>query len=379
MKLDPAKLIRDAKKATGIDRIYNDSFTEGLEVYCRSVSQCDVLNEFGEATIRGLVELSLANRLRVDDYWYRHPELADQPIVKPMFVMGMLRTGTTLTVDMIARDPVRRCLYGWEVDESIPPPVLADMRRDPRYLRRHRQLHAGDTVMDKDIHWEEADDPTECVFLLAQDFKSAMIEAMAPLPEYSDWLRTADFTSAYEYHRRTLQILQSKSPGQWILKAPNHAAQIHVIRKVYPDARIVVNHRNPLIALPSTINLFESLYIKHCRTVDRTYLRELYTPMTQDLCTRIMAYRDAHGSEGFYDLHYPDLRHDKIAALERLYAHFGERLSDAAKDNIRHFLACQQHGENQRKYSLADYDLAPDSVRAMFSDYIAYYRIDVAL
>lgn len=173
------------------------------------------------------------------------------------------------------------------------------MRDDPRFIRRRQQMSDGQTFMVKDIHWEEADDPTECVFLLGQDFKSAMIEAVAPIPEYSQWLRTVDFQPAYEYHKRALQLLQSKSPGQWILKAPNHASQIHTIKKVYPDAQIIVNHRDPITAVASTLSLFEAMYINNCTEVDIDYLREPYVPMSHALCTTIMRYRDEFGSDDF--------------------------------------------------------------------------------
>lgn len=375
MKFDPKKFIDAAKADTGVSKIYNDSFEEGLEMYCRSLSHCEVLNAQGEATVRGLIANNLANRLRVDAYWYTHPELAEQQIVQPMLVMGMLRTGTTLTVDLIARDPAKRCLYGWEVDESVPPPVLSDMRNDARFIRRHQQMAAGQTVMIKEMHWEEADDPTECVFLLGQDFKSAMIEAMAPMPEYSEWLAKVSFKSAYEYHKRALQLLQSKSPGTWILKAPNHASQIYTIKEIYPDARIVVNHRQPETVVASTLSIFEGLYKNNCTSVDVDYLRDLYVPITRTLCTQIMKYRDEHGSADFYDLYYEDLRKDKLAAIEQVYTRFGETLSAEARERMQRFLAHQQQGEGARKYSLEDYGMTAAEVREMFADYIDYYNV----
>ena len=105
------------------------------------------------------------------------------------------------------------------------------------------------------VHWDEADGPTECMFVQNQDFKAYLWEAFMPTPEYAEWLLRTDMTSAYAYERVVLQLLQSRAPGTWSLKMPSHAVHIDALLATFPDARIVWAHRDPFTAAASFLRL----------------------------------------------------------------------------------------------------------------------------
>ena len=123
-------------------------------------------------------------------------------------------------------------------------------------------------------HWEWADGPTECTFLLAQDFKAAMWESRIPYAPYREYISRADMTSAYRYYRRALEMPQSNAPGRWVLKMPAHAYFIDAVLAEYPDARIVWTHRDPVVAVTSFMNLNAFAHRLSMGTVDHEWIAD---------------------------------------------------------------------------------------------------------
>ena len=239
-KLIAQELIEQAQTATGLARFDSDSFREGLDVFLADVNAGQPPQAALER-IQGAVVQALANRLKVTDYLEQRPELLQHPIERPVFVFGMPRTGTTLLSNLLATDPARRSPLTWEIDDPVPPPTRDTLYTDPRALQRlemERQLLAARPEMGK-YYRSSAIYPNECVYIMAHDFKTLMWESRGRLPNYRDWLFRTDMTSAYEYHKRFLQLLQADAPGTWNLKMPSHGLWLQTLLKVYPDARLI--------------------------------------------------------------------------------------------------------------------------------------------
>ena len=105
------------------------------------------------------------------------------------------------------------------------------------------------------VHYEPGDGPTECVALLTQSFRAQDFFGLLRVPGFVDWYRGCDFRPGYDYHRLCLQLLQSRAPGRWSLKAPGHLHALDALTAVYPDARLIVTHRDPLGVVPSAASL----------------------------------------------------------------------------------------------------------------------------
>ncbi len=162
----------------------------------------------------------------------------------------MFRAGTTLLSRLFDQDPRNRALLMWEAGDSVPPPTPADHRTGPRV----DAVHASNAMLAEInpqievVHHEQADEATECITVMGQDFKSLTYEAIANVPGYDEWLLGVDQRSAYEYHRSVLQVLQSGGVrGRWTLKSPHHAIALEHLTAVYPDARLVLLHRDPVV------------------------------------------------------------------------------------------------------------------------------------
>src|SRR5262249_17374665 len=220
------------------------------------------------------------------------PELRDAPLDVPIIVMGMPRTGTTVLSYLLDCDPRWRSLLNWEAVDSAPPPTTATLRTDPRCVARKRlQEKILPNIPFAVPHWEWADGPTECIFVQAQDFKALSWEARLASRDYADYLLACDMSSAYEYQKKVMRVLQSQAPGRWALKMPSHALHFRWALAAFPNALFVWTHRNPYRALASlgtTISLGHQVALGH---VDTEFIREVYPHQIAEHVNRPMHLR----------------------------------------------------------------------------------------
>src|SRR5246127_1973735 len=224
------RLVTRACERANLDDFGGDSWREGLTLLVHTVDSAPDVSEGGRDYVYGQFVDALWNRLRVVDYVKQHPAVAAERIERPLVVLGLPRTGTSLASYLLDQDHDRRSLLTWEAENSIPPPSPDTLRTDPRCLKKKAELDTlaeGLTAANIPmVHWDEADGPTECMFVQNQDFKAYLWEAFMPTSAYADWLLDADMTSTYAYQRSVLQLLQSRAPGTWSLKMPSHAVHI---------------------------------------------------------------------------------------------------------------------------------------------------------
>ncbi len=250
------ELIEQACKSTGLSRFDSASFREGLGILLADFNR----NGYSDSSVERLrtqAMMSLSNRLKTTAYLDAHPELKSRPIKRPLFVLGIPRTGTTLLSNLLAADPVHRSPLTWEIDDPVPPPTTATLYTDPRALKRleaEKAMLAARPDIGK-YYRNSAIYPNEDAFIMANDFKTLMWESRGKLPAYREWIFTTNWASAYEYHKQFLQVLQSEAPGTWNLKLPSHALNVPTLLETYPDARLVWTHRDPLTAVGSLCSL----------------------------------------------------------------------------------------------------------------------------
>jgi hypothetical protein len=372
------ELIESAQKATGLQRFDSESFREGLDVLLAAASKLDY-PETGIARMRNGVIGALSTRLKTTAYLEQHPDLLKRPVERPVFVFGVPRTGTTLLSNLLAADPARRSPLTWEIDDPVPPPQKAALYNDPRALARleaERKMLAARPDLGK-YYRNSAIYPNECMFFIAQDFKALMWESRGMLREYRDWLFQADLTSTYLYHKRFLQLLQADAPGDWSLKQPSHGLWIETLLKVYPDARLVWCHRDPLTATGSFCSLMKFAQQAVGLAPDMEWISENYPWQSVEHANRIMDARDKLGHDRIIDVHYADLLRDPMAAMQKLYRSLGDEFTQAADAGMRNWLADNPQDKfGKHEYQLAQFGLTPEKVRRMFERYLSKYQVE---
>jgi len=380
-QLSADQLVEQSMKDTGIDQFDCDSYREGLDV---------LVNDFNNGIAKGIYTDEgigrvaadcvhyLSNRLRVVDYLRQNSELTSRPIVRPVFVMGIPRTGTTLLSNLLAADPARRSPLEWEIDEPIPPATSATLKTDPRCvarLEREKAMLEAHPEIGR-IYRSSAVYPHECVWYLAHDFKTLMIESKGILPEYKDFIFGADMTSAYSYHRKFLQALQHNAPGVWNLKMPSHALHLEYLIKEYPDARLIWTHRDPLTATGSLCSIISYSHQMLMGRIDSEWLAQDYPWQAQQHAERVMDFRDKHGEDRVIDVHYSEMISDPMGAMKKLYAALGDDWTAATEAGIQAWLDDNpQNKFGKHEYKLAQYGLSKEGLEPLFERYLARYDV----
>jgi hypothetical protein len=377
--MDPDELLAEASKETGLDDFGSDSFRQGLAVYCDSVSSEAKLNDLGVMAVRGNIVANLINRLRVVDWASRHTDVANETVGSPLIVIGMFRAGTTFLSNLLDQDRRNRPLLRWEAGDSVPPPTPSNFRSGDRVDNVRASIDMLEQLNPRmaAIHHEDADGPTECISIMSQDFKSLSWEAIANVPTYGQWLRDVDQVSAYEYHRLVLQVLQHGGVrGRWTLKSPHHCIALDALTAVYPDARLVLLHRDPVVLCASVCSLIRTLSGTFSDADHRAYIAEHWTAMLETSVTRIQAFRAAHAEHPILDVHYADLVHDPVETVASIYDGIGDTLTAEARAAIESYV----HANGKARFGVHGYDLAEfgldqAEIAERFAGYVDRYDI----
>lgn len=372
------QLIAAATEQTGLDDFGGDSFREGLEVLCDSLDREAQLSEVGALAVPAQITGSLANRLKVVEHARTHGT-SSEVIEQPVFVIGLFRAGTTLLSNLLDRDPLNRSLLLWEAQDSAPPATPAEHRSGERVELQRLAQSMLDAMNPgfKAIHHEEPDGPTECITLLGADFKALVWESVANVPSYGEWHLRADMASAYEHHRRVLQVVQSGGVrGRWTLKTPNHALALDALTTVYPDARLVYLHRDPVEVAASAFSLVASLSGTFSDADHRATIARRWTDILVACTERVDAFRDERPEVPIHDIRYLDLLADPIRTVRGLYASWGEELSSAAEQGMQQHLDDNPKGRfGSHRYDVADFGVSPDALRERFVSYLSRYDV----
>lgn len=373
------ELIGRARKETGLDRFDDESFYEGLELYLSDYNANERSAECNERNAAYVVK-ALSDRLRIEDALRCRPELLDRPVERPVFVFGVPRTGTTLLSNLLAADPARRSALSWEIEHPVPPPTTATLLTDPRclaMLAREREMQAAHPEMFK-FYRNSATHPNECVFWTIHDFKALLWESRGRLPNYRDWIYAPerDMLPTYRYHKKFLQLHQVDAPGIWNLKLPSHGLWLDTLLAVYPDARLVWTHRDPITATSSYCSLQRLSATVSTGHADLEWIGQNYSWQTAEHARRIMATRARIRDDRIIDVHYADLMRDPMASLRKLYGALGDEFTPEAEASIQAWLDANPQGKfGRHEYKLDEFGLTVDQVRANFADYLAAYDI----
>lgn len=378
---DEDVVLSAARAQAKLDDFGPASFLPGLRTLIASLERDAKLNAFGRYFARRqLVEL-LVTRLRLVHWRTCNPEVEKQEIVRPLFVLGLPRTGTTLLYSLLALDPAHRSPLSWEVDDPCPPPEGASYESDPRIdqsawrFRQLEQLAPGIQA----IHPVGASLPQECIVITASEFMSIRFEMTFDVASYQDWLLEADMTGCYAWHKRFLQHLQSRyAKERWVLKSPGHLGTIDALLAAYPDARIVQTHRDPRRVVPSVSSLEWTLRgvasdAQDPRALGRQQLRAWSRTLRAGMEARA---RNAAREGQFADLHFREIARDPIACVRRIYERFGFTYTPAFEQRMSEYVAAhprEEHGAH--RYTLEGFGLHAGEVDAAFADYCARFEV----
>ena len=368
-----AELIDKAKRRCGLEDFGGGEFFEPLSRLLESCHREARLNVIGKMALRSDVVRILGNRLLLERDRRIYPEIAQQTIREPLFIVGLPRSGTTLLHILLAADPAHRAPLTWEV-MSPSPPSSEDRKQRIQQASRNLAVLRWLAPTFESVHATGPEVPQECVSLTSPTFMSDQFDTMYNVPSYRTWFFSQDLRPAYKFHRRSLQHLQFRqSAERWVLKAPAHMFAAPALLSIYPDARFVQIHRDPIEAVASVSSLVTILRQVFSDAVDPVQIgRDALTYWSQALKT-FMCARDQLPPQRVCDLHYDDVRRDPIAAAGHVYEHFGWPFSREVEKQMNAVLAQQ----NSQTNGVHRYDAAYFRLEGMngFAEYCERFGI----
>ena len=362
--------IQDAAVAqTGLDDFGNDFFREGLEILLASLRDEARLNARGEAFIHQRIVGYLSQRLQVEDWYRRHPEIDDEAIEAPLIGLGLPRTGSTALSMLLAQDPDVRYLRRWESSQPCPPPSTVQ-GIDPRIPPDKGEMIGTRYHVPADTHG-----PMECHELMALSFTSHLFQSFAQVPTYSAWLiEKADLRSTLEYQRRVMKLLQWGEPTKpWRLKCPSHVLWLDQLDAVFPDANYVMTHRDPTDVILSVAELYADIIGSFTDDMDRPYIGGLNVEHWSLGMKRAVAFRSGDAESRFYDIDFRAMQVDPIGEVTGLYAWLDETVGGQFEDQMRNWWT-QAAAERQpsQRADPVEFGIDIEAVRPLFADYVEH-------
>ncbi|MDB6147696.1 MAG: hypothetical protein JWO45_1360 [Spartobacteria bacterium] len=367
---EASNLIDIARRRTGLNDFGPGDFFEPLSRLLESCHREARLNLIGRLALRSDLVRTLSNRLLMERDRQSNPGIAAGKITQPLFIVGLPRSGTTLLHTLLSVDALHRAPLIWEI-MSPSPPTTKRMRARIRHARRSLAQLRWLAPTFRRVHALGAELPQECIGLMSPSMLSDQFDTMYRVPSYRAWFLKQDLLPAYEYHHRFLQHLQNRGEGRrWILKAPAHMFAIPALLAVYPDAVFVQVHRDPLDAIVSVSSLISILRSVFSEQVDPCEVGRDALRYWSETLAKFLQKRDRFSSDRIFDLNYRDIRRDPVAAVRRLYAHFGWEFTNDAEHHMRSTLANQPRVENGfHCYNATQFGLESETVKSHFADY----------
>ena len=375
--MDASALVAGAIEQAGSDDFGPDAeaMHEALAVLVAAFAGEADLDENGTMVVVGMLTGLLVNRLRVEQCYAEHPEIADQEIESVLFGLGLPRTGSTALSYLLAEDPAVRNLRQWEASQPTPPPELATEATDPRFLAAQEMMKGlGDMPSElKSMLPSSPNGPAECLDLMNLTFRCMMLDTVAQTPSYGAWLWDCDFGPAYRYHERVVKLLQwHRPPARWRLKSPAHSLSIDALDAVYPDAKFVITHRDITKVIPSVASVETAVVRMYTGKADPHYFGQ-HCLETWDLSLRrFIAFRDRVGEDRFYDIGFDELQAAPVDTVRGLYEWLDEELTPATAAAMQAWWD-ESQGDREsgggHKYTPEEFGLDPDELTERFAYY----------
>jgi hypothetical protein len=382
LSLDPEVLMAEAGRETGLGNFGDPSFREPM---CRLVAALDGeagLNDAGRAVYAQRIRDILITRLRAEDWFTRHPEILEEKIERPLVIVGLPRTGTTMMHRTIAADHRMFAPLWYEVRYPVPLPGTDFSAADPRIALAEAEVRAMLEASPElaSIHPMDARGPDEDIMLLEQSFYSTVPESYAHIPQFGHWLERQDQRPGYRYLKRLLQFLQWQkkrfggSGERWILKTPHHLHFPEVLFETFPDASVLQTHRDPLQLIPSYGSMMYALIGPYTIEPDKHAIAAHWSDKWASGMRATMHFRDDGHDERFLDVWFEDTVSQPLEEIRRLYQFIGMEFTEQARAEMENWREMNRRETRPpHHYTLEEYGFTEDGLKESFREYRERY------
>lgn len=372
MQLEPTALMAEAEKLTGLSDWGAGDFLEPLQRFLWSLQHEANLTPTGAEVFRQETLRLLSNRLQLEAEFARLAQESFAPLARPLFVVGLFRSGTSLLHNLLTQDPSARWLHLAEALYPVPSPRAEHWETDPRLGRASALVNfqnglAADFVK---AHSIAANKPAECSRLFEHGWIGHLFDFRANVPSYAEWLLQQPLSEPYRYYQRQLQYLSVAWPGShWALKAPAHLYALDALIAEFPTACIVFLHRDLQEVLPSCCSLSAVGRRRFSDRIDPAALGTYWLRRLAELSQRAERARRVIPPGQLLDVQYAELTADPVQTVHTIYHHFGYGWSEPLAENLAQWLVQNpQHKHGVHRYSLEQFGLTAHQVFDVFGN-----------
>ncbi len=382
LELTVDALLEEAKKKTGLSDFGDDGFREGLSVLLDSLNNEANLNDFGRIVAGMTLTTFLKNRLQVTEDIKNNPEILDVKIEKPIIIISLPRTGSTILHKLIAEDPNNRFLTTWESNLLSPPPEADTYETDPRIGMWDELLSMAHSVSPgiEKMHPVGARLPEECLLLQAHDFKSQLFNYQFDVRGYNNWLEEQDMLPVYKTQKMLMQYLQWKNPrARWVLKSVGHIWGLKEIFEVFPDANVIQTHRDPNKAVASLCSLLEIPLAIGTDKVDEKGVAAHWAKSWEKGLRKLVDFRDSGAIDDsrIFDVKFDEFMKDTTGMVKRIYEYFDIEYTPEAAKAVQAFMDNNPRDKfGTHSYTLEQFGLDPQDIKNRYQFYADRFGLE---
>jgi LPS sulfotransferase NodH len=372
-------LLRAACERTGLSDFGDTWFFEPMDRFIQAANAEARLTPEGFAAQREVIVKGLASRLRMVEDIRRHPAILDERVEVAGIILGLPRTGSTIFHRLLASAPGMTAIRWFEAQNFAPFP--GEVPGQPVERRAYAQAMIDDWLQLSpelaSIHPLDPEAPDEEILIIGQMFLSTMVEAMTFCPSFAHWLDSYDQSRGHEDLKTILQYLQWQDPARrgtrWILKSPSNLAYTELAARAFPDAALIMTHRDPVEVVPSYISMECALYKLNSHHSDEE-VAAFWFPRLAGWMRSFEAARARIGEDRFIDIDYRQVAREPLAQAERVLARIGVPVDDRIQAALAEFMAGNTREQRpMHAYSLDRFGLSEAQIAEAFAGYRARF------
>ncbi|MEQ8717247.1 MAG: sulfotransferase [Acidimicrobiales bacterium] len=368
------RLMKEARSHEGLDDFGEPDITVPLRHLVDPMRRDDRLKNVGELIQRESMRRLLRSRLRIVDHLKRHPEVERTEVDRPVFIIGLPRTGTTLLQHVLASHPEVRAVEGWESFDPLPRGD-ASRRRDYRNYLTMVKLIAPAALT---VHPMEPEGPEEGLEMIDRTLYSQTL-AFFGYREYSQWLYSrsdAELIEAYGLYAAQLKLLVGQRPGRLLVKSPALLGMQGVLSLYFPDARFISTHRDLRAVIPSSLSMAAVQGVA-TRRVDPLSLGSSLISNLGNLTASVLRGVDDMDLARHRDVRFHELMEDPVGVCRDLVSWLGLELSDDLDDRIAKVLReMPRHKYGRHVYRLEQFGLAEADIADLADGYAEQFGLE---
>ena len=321
------------------------------------------------------------------------PAYKQQPLEKPLFILGNFRSGSTFLHRLLSRDSATfTSLRTWDIflmPSLTQRKLFRGLARIDRVfgsplvnmLKGIDQRSLGKVRIHKISLFEPEEDENILLHAWSTFFISLLFPFLDDLPPYQffdDAIPADEKKRIMGFYRACLQRHLYATGGKryFVAKNPAFSAKIETLMEFFPDARILYLARNPLDMLPSTISWLSYAWHVFSEPQEKYMYRDQVLALTKYWYHHPLDILDKNPSPRHMILNYEDLIRWPDQVIRSFYGQFGYAESSGLEKIIHEAIEETRTHHSDHVYKYEEMGFSHEEILREFDDIFERFNFD---